>query len=239
MIIAKKSLSQNFLIDKNIISKILNLTIIQNQNILEIGPGLGFMTDEILLKNPKKIYLIEKDFNLVKLLTEKYKNDKRVVVISEDILKYPLDKFENLIIISNLPYNISTKIILYLFNYKEKILEMICMLQKEVALKFNYNLPKMNKYKFYTKLASSYKICFNVSPKVFVPKPKVQSSVVKFSINNKKINFNRANNFENKIFKNVRKKIYKNLNINSSNNLLNKRVSELTIEELLYIYNFF
>ena len=54
MIIAKKSLSQNFLIDKNIISKILNLTIIKNQNILEIGPGLGFMTDEILSKNPKK-----------------------------------------------------------------------------------------------------------------------------------------------------------------------------------------
>ena len=67
------------------------------------------MTDEILLKNPKKIYLIEKDFNLVKLLTEKYKNDQRVVIISEDILKYPLDKFENLIIISNLPYNIVLK----------------------------------------------------------------------------------------------------------------------------------
>ena len=160
MIKAKKSLSQNFLIDKNITSKILNLTKIKNQIILEIGPGLGFMTDEILSKKPKKIYLIEKDFHLVKLLIEKYKYDKRVVIISEDILTYSLDKFKNLIIISNLPYNISTKIILYLFNYKEKILEMICMLQKEVALKFNYNLPKMNKYKFYTKLTSSYKVCF-------------------------------------------------------------------------------
>ena len=236
---AKKSLSQNFLIDKNITSKILNLTKIKNQIILEIGPGLGFMTDEILSKKPKKIYLIEKDFHLVKLLIEKYKYDKRVVIISEDILTYSLDKFKNLIIISNLPYNISTKIILYLFNYKEKILEMICMLQKEVALKFNYNLPKMNKYKFYTKLTSSYKVCFHVSSKVFIPKPKVKSSVVKFTFNNKKINFYKANNFVNKIFKNVRKKIYKNLKMNSKDELLNKRVNELTIEELLNIYNFF
>ena len=239
MIKAKKSLSQNFLIDKNITSKILNLTKIKNQIILEIGPGLGFMTDEILSKKPKKIYLIEKDFHLVKLLIEKYKYDKRVVIISEDILTYSLDKFKNLIIISNLPYNISTKIILYLFNYKEKILEMICMLQKEVALKFNYNLPKMNKYKFYTKLTSSYEVCFHVSSKVFIPKPKVKSSVVKFTFNNKKINFYKANNFVNKIFKNVRKKIYKNLKMNSKDELLNKRVNELTIEELLNIYNFF
>ena len=239
MIKAKKSLSQNFLIDKNITSKILNQTKIKNQNVLEIGPGLGFMTDEILLKNPKKIYLIEKDFYLVELLSEKYKNDKRVAIISEDILKYSLDKFKNLIIISNLPYNVSTRIILYLFNYKDKILELICMLQKEVALKFNYNLPKMNKYKFYTKLNSSYKICFNVSSKVFIPRPKVKSSVVKFTFNNNKINFKKANYFADKIFKNVRKKIHKNLNIKSNNDVLNKRVDELTIEELLYIYNFF
>ena len=116
---------------------------------------------------------------------------------------------------------------------------MICMLQKEVALKFNYNLPKMNKYKFYTKLTSSYEVCFHVSSKVFIPKPKVKSSVVKFTFNNKKINFYKANNFVNKIFKNVRKKIYNNLNTNIDNNLFHKRVNQLNIDELISIYDLF
>ena len=69
-------------------------------------------------------------------------------------LNYNLNKFKNLIIISNLPYNISTKIILYLFNFNKNISEMIFMIQKEVAEKFDYNLPKMNKYKFLTKIVS-------------------------------------------------------------------------------------
>ena len=64
MIKAKKSLSQNFLIDKNISKKILNQIEIKNKNILEIGPGFGFMTDDIIDLNPKKIYLIEKDYSL-------------------------------------------------------------------------------------------------------------------------------------------------------------------------------
>ncbi len=239
MIRAKKSLSQNFLTDKNICSKIINLTNINNKIILEIGPGYGFMTDLILKKNPKKIILIEKDFNLVKFLKEKYKNKKKIIILKGDILKYDFNNFTNLTIISNLPYNISTKIILHLFKFNKNINEMVFMIQKEVAEKFDYNLPKMNKYKFLTKVVSSYTNNFNVSPNVFIPKPKVNSSVVKFILHKKKINFHKVDLFSKLIFKNVRKKIDNNIKIINKSSLTSKRVNQLSIDELFIIYNLF
>ncbi len=236
---AKKSLSQNFLTDKNICKKIVNLTNIEKKNILEIGPGYGFLTDELLLNKPKNIFLIEKDANLVNFLKNKYKKNKNIIVIEDDILNYNLKNFKNLIIISNLPYNVSTKIILYLFNFTHNIYEMIFMIQKEVSLKFDYNIYKMNKYKFLTKIVSNYSRCFDVSSKVFIPKPKVRSTVVKFIFNKKSIDLKKANKFSKLIFKNVRKKINNNIKINGNSILLNKRVNQLSIDELLSIYNFF
>ena len=239
MLRSKKSLSQNFLTDKNICNKIIKQTNINGKTILEIGPGYGFMTDHILLQNPKEIHLIEKDTLLVKYLRKKYQDNKKVIITEDDILNVNLSKFKNLIIISNLPYNISTKIILYLFNYNKNIYELIIMIQKEVALKFDYNLPKMNKYKFLTYIVSIYSRLFDVSSKVFVPKPKVKSTVVKFRFNKKDFDKEKAIKFSNLIFKNIRKKINNNINIKNSSPLLEKRVNQLTIEELFDIYNFF
>ena len=236
---AKKSLSQNFLIDKNISKKIINLTTITNKVILEIGPGYGFMTDNILKKKPKKIILVEKDYNLKKILLKKYKDNKNIIIIENDILKYNLSEYQNLIIISNLPYNVSTKIILYLYKFNKNISEMIFMIQKEVAQKFDYNLPKMNKYKFLTKITCTFHRCFDVSSKVFTPKPKVNSTVIKLKFNKHNPDLKKAHYFSDKIFKNVRKKIYNNIKINIDNELVNKRVNQLTIEQLLTIYNFF
>ena len=239
MIKTKKSLSQNFLKDKNISKKITNITQLKNMVVLEIGPGYGFMTDNILENKPKKLYIIEKDKSLITFLQKKYSDNKKVTIIEGDILRFNLNKFENLIIISNLPYNISTKIILYLFTYNKNILEMVFMIQKEVAEKFDYNIKKMNKYKFLTKIMSFYFRYFEVSPKVFVPKPKVKSTVVKFKFKKENIDIKKALFFSDLIFKNVRKKIYKNLNLEKTDNyILNKRVNQLTIEELLWIYNF-
>ena len=239
MIKTKKSLSQNFLKDKNISKKITNITQLKNMVVLEIGPGYGFMTDNILENKPKKLYIIEKDKSLITFLQKKYSDNKKVTIIEGDILKFNLNKFENLIIISNLPYNISTKIILYLFTYNKNILEMVFMIQKEVAEKFDYNIKKMNKYKFLTKIMAFYFRYFEVSPKVFVPQPKVKSTVVKFKFKKENIDIKKALFFSDLIFKNVRKKIYKNLNLEKTDNyILNKRVNQLTIEELLWIYNF-
>tara|TARA_S200000501_G_C20768322_1_gene719365 strand:+ start:109 stop:831 length:723 start_codon:yes stop_codon:yes gene_type:complete len=239
MIKAKKSLSQNFLKDNNVSKKITNLTKLKDNIVLEIGPGYGFMTDNILESKPKKLYVIEKDKYLINLLKKKYSNNKKIIIIEGDILRQNLNKFKNLIIISNLPYNISTKIILYLFNFNKNILEMVFMIQKEVAEKFDYKIDSMNKYKFFTKIMTSYSRYFEVSPKVFFPEPKVKSTVVKFEFKKGNVDMNRAYNFSDLIFKNVRKKIYKNLEIERTDNcILNKRVNQLTIDELLWIYNF-
>ena len=121
MIRAKKSLGQNFLIDKNIINKIVNIVDIKDKNVLEIGPGTGNLTVEILKKKPKKIILIEKDNNLVDLLQNKF--DRDVKIINEDVLKVNesfLDD-QNLIVFGNLPYNISTEILSkWILNLSQK-----------------------------------------------------------------------------------------------------------------------
>ncbi len=88
MLKPKKSLSQNFLIDKNICKKIVNLPRIKNNIVLEIGPGHGFMTDFILKKKPLKLFIIEKDLRLINLLKKKYESNDKVRIIANDILKH-------------------------------------------------------------------------------------------------------------------------------------------------------
>jgi 16S rRNA (adenine1518-N6/adenine1519-N6)-dimethyltransferase len=241
MIIPKKSLSQNFLIDKNIIKKIVNQTNIENENIVEIGPGLGNLTDFIIKKKPKNLLLIEKDLKLFNYLKNKYKDQKNVKIINTDVLKYNFEKLYKIKVISNLPYNISTKIIMKLIFYNKNIINIICMIQKELADKFNYKTNKMNKYKFILQICCDYKILFNVSNKVFYPKPKVKSKVVIFNLKNIQINQSKLLNFTNKIFANKRKSLKNKINNNSliDKKILTKRVEEVKFGELLEIYKFF
>ena len=117
-IIPKKSLGQNFLIDKNIIEKICKAgNLNKNDNVLEIGPGTGNLTEYILQKKPKKFYIIEKDKRLIKILSERF--DNKLIIINEDILNYDLKLLSNtnLIIFGNLPYNISSQILINFINY--------------------------------------------------------------------------------------------------------------------------
>ena len=107
----KKSLGQNFLIDKNIIKKIINSVQIKQKNIIEIGPGRGALTNEIIKRNPKSLLLIEKDNKLSKALEEQFKKDKKINIINQDILKFDFKKIKRKsIIFGNLPYNISSQI---------------------------------------------------------------------------------------------------------------------------------
>ena len=240
MIIPKKSLGQNFLIDKNIIRKITNQTKIENENIVEIGPGFGNLTDYILLKKPKNLILIEKDKILFEYLKKKYKDQKIVKIINTDVLKYDFAKLKKIKIISNLPYNISSKIIMKLIFYNKTISNIVIMIQKELAEKFDYRKKKMNKYKFIIQMCSNYKMLFNVSNKVFYPKPKVNSKVVKFELKKNIIDQKELLLFINKIFSNKRKNMRGKLNNSKfiNDKILNKRVEELTFKELLKIYNF-
>ena len=136
MIKAKKSLGQNFLVDQNIINKIVNILELKNKNILEIGPGTGNLTEGILKKGPKRFLVVEKDNNLANILSRKFGN--KIEVINEDILKIDENSLsdQTLTVFGNLPYNISTEILCkWILNIKEKIWfdYLILMFQKEVA----------------------------------------------------------------------------------------------------------
>ena len=111
MIKAKKSLGQNFLIDRNILEKITNLITIQGKNILEIGPGTGNLTSFILKNNPKKFFVIEKDEDLVLKLSNDFKD--KIKIINDDVLNVNEKNIDDdkLVVFGNLPYNISTEIL--------------------------------------------------------------------------------------------------------------------------------
>ena len=237
----KRSLGQNFLIDKNVIKKIINQTNIKGENIVEIGPGYGSLTDHIIKKNPKTLVIIEKDFEIFKFLKNKFKDQKEIKIINDDALKYDFSKLKNIKIISNLPYNISTKIIMKLIFFNKNIKNLVFMIQKELALKFDYNKEKINKYKFIIKICSNYETLFDVSNKVFFPKPKVQSKIVKFKLKKNSIDQKKLLNFTKIIFENKRKTIKNKItNISSINKeILNKRVEELNFNQILEIYKFF
>ena len=118
---SKKSLGQNFLIDNNIIKKIVNLTEIKNKNIIEIGPGKGALTNEILKKKPNSLILIEKDFKLVDSLKSKYVGHKNISIYNADILSIDLEKIikKDSTIYGNLPFNISSQILVKILKQKD------------------------------------------------------------------------------------------------------------------------
>ena len=185
MIKAKKSLGQNFLIDQNIIDRIVNIIELKNRNILEIGPGTGNLTAGILKKNPKKVLVVEKDSNLSNLLKEKFKN--KVDVINKDILKLDenLLSDQDLTVFGNLPYNISTEILCkWILNIKEKIWFdcLILMFQKEVADRIisDFNTKSYGRLTILANWRLHIRKIFDISPVSFQPKPKIDSTVLFF-----------------------------------------------------------
>ena len=186
MIKAKKSLGQNFLTDRDVLETIVNTAEITNKTILEIGPGTGNLTSFILKKNPKKVFVIEKDNDLAENLNNIFAN--QLTIINDDVLNID----ENLLfkdrvtVFGNLPYNISTEILSkWIVNLKDNFWfdHLILMFQKEVAdrivAKFNTSaygrLSILSNWKLNIK-----KIC-DIKPESFSPRPKIDSSLLFFS----------------------------------------------------------
>ena len=246
---AKKSLGQNFLIDKNIIKKIINLVPIKNRNIIEIGPGKAALTDEIIKNDPESLSLIEKDISLAEDLKSRFSNTNSVEVYNEDFLKFNIEKLnkKKIIIFGNLPYNVSSQILVKILKIKKwppDFSDLILMFQKELGEKILGKFPSKNYGRI--SILSNYKLfCKNkflVSSNCFIPKPRVTSMVIHFkprkhlSYMIKDITI--LEKVTNILFSNKRKMINKNINkilkkddVKKIKNLnLNLRPSELKPE---------
>jgi len=235
----KKKFGQNFLIDNNILNKITNLIENENLEILEIGPGDGRLTDNILKKNPKNLDLVEIDKDLFINLKNKYSKIKNVSIENEDILNYKINKQYDLII-SNLPYNVSSQVLVQLSTLKKKPKNMILMFQKEFASRLlDINLNSINALVncFY-----DVKLRFNVSKNCFRPIPKVNSSILTFSKKEKfllkEVEIDNYINFKRKLFSHKRKtlkNLLKNYNLKGDFDL-NLRAEKLTLSSLINIF---
>ena len=221
-IIPKKSLGQNFLIDTGIIEKICNSgNINENNNVLEVGPGTGNLTEIILQKKPKKFHVIEKDERLIKNLKERF--DKKLTIINEDILEYDLKLLsdKDLIIFGNLPYNISSQILVNFINYSYSEFsykKLVLMFQKEVADRIlaEDNSKNYGRLSIFSSWKLNIKKIMDINPSSFFPKPKVMSSLLIFEPKINFIKFKNSKNLEhitNVFFNQRRKMIKKPLNI--------------------------
>jgi len=217
-----KKYGQNFLINKNIINTIITeININKNSEILEIGPGDGALTKEIIKKNPKKFIAVEIDKNLKNNL-EKYFNNYNHKLIIDNSLYFNEKKYfqDNYQIISNLPYNISLALLtkwIHEVEYKPYPSKMILMFQKEVAERILAK-PNSKKYGRITVIASAFfKInkILNVDKKNFFPVPKVDSAILVFEkLKKGKIKFNEIKFLEQisfELFNNRRKYLKKKI----------------------------
>ena len=232
-ILPKKSLGQNFLTDINIINKIIDIgDINKKDDILEVGPGTGNLTKEIINKKPKKIFLIEKDKLLYRNLKKEFKN--KINIFNEDILKTNEKNLSNkkLTVFGNLPYNISTQILAkWILNCNSNFWykKLILMFQKDVAERITAKTNTKN----YGRLSiiSNWKLKitkhFDVSRNCFYPKPRVESSVLSFVPETKYVKFQNAKSLEvvtRVFFSQKRKMINKPIKqlFNNSNEILNR-----------------
>ena len=213
---AKKSLGQNFLIDREVLELIVSTVDIANKEILEIGPGSGNLTNYILKKNPTKIFVIEKDDELALLLNEKF--DNQIEIINNDILKIDENKISNqkLIVFGNLPYNISTAILSkWIANIDKKIWfeSLVLMFQKEVANRIiaESNNSNYGRLSILTNWKLNVKKIIDIKPESFSPRPKVVSSLLLFTPKENSFELKNAKNLEliTRVFFSQRRKMLK------------------------------
>ena len=239
MIRAKKSLGQNFLIDENILEKITNSTDIYNKIILEIGPGTGNLTSYILKKNPKKMFVIEKDNELVNDLENKF-NDQ-ITIINEDVLKIDETKLfkEEVTVFGNLPYNISTEILSkWIINLKKNFWFdcLVLMFQKEVADRIiaEFNTSNYGRLSIICNWKLNIKKICDIKPSAFFPKPKIDSSLLIFYPKKNFVKIKDPKNLEKitRVFFNQRRKMLKkpfNQLFNGDQRILDKLKIDLTM----------
>ena len=212
----KKSLGQNFLIDRNVLEQIVDTVEITNKEVLEIGPGSGNLTNFILKKNPKKIYVIEKDDDLALLLKDKFANE--INIINDDILKISEGNIssEKLTVFGNLPYNISTEILSkWIVNIDKNFWfeNLVLMFQKEVAERIiaESNTSKYGRLSILSNWKLNIKKIIDIKPQSFSPRPKIDSTLLLFTPRKNFFELRDAKNLEmiTRVFFSQRRKMLK------------------------------
>lgn len=250
-----KRFSQNYLVDKNIVKKIIDEFNPEKEDVvLEIGPGTGALTSE-LINNVKRFIAVEIDKRAVKQLKEKFPS---LEIINQDFLETNLSDFvhknEKLRIIGNIPYNITSPILFKLIYERKFVRDALLMVQYEVAKRITAEKGTKD-YGILSVLLNYFaktKLCFKISPNVFYPKPKVYSAIIRIKFIEEE-----QKNFDDNLFINVvkaafgnRRKVLKNSlsnsifrAINFTNNveltsLLAKRAEDLSIKDFIQLYEF-
>ena len=244
---AKKQFGQHFLLSENVVKKIVDEVDIKEDDIVvEIGPGTGVMTQEILSKNPKKLYAVEIDQTLYPILEEKFKEYKNFELVKQDILKVNMRDFlqdGKIKLVGNLPYNVASLIIVNCVFNLDILHSCTFMIQKEVAEKLTAK-PKTKDYTFLSVFVQTFfdvNYVMSVPARFFSPPPKVTSAVVKLIPNNKYnlTEIKKYKNFLSFIFNNRRKMLRTKLD---EETLLKAginptlRAEELNVEDFIKLF---
>lgn len=182
---AKKHLGQNFIVDRNIINKIVGVAQLdENSHVLEIGPGIGSLT-EALCESAKSVSAIEIDSHMVKILKETVGHHNNLTVFHRDFLQFNLEEVctQPITVCANLPYYVTTPILFKLFESECDFQRIVVMVQKEVALRFKAkkDTKQYNALSIFAQTCFNVELAFDVSRNVFFPKPDVDSSILIFS----------------------------------------------------------
>ncbi len=242
----KKKYGQNFLDSDELLEKIEKCVNINEEDVIEIGPGHGFLT-KMLLKHTKNLYCYEIDSDLIPYLSNKFKDYTNFHLINQDFMTVDI-KGENMKVIANIPYYITTPIIEKLIENKDKISEIYLMVQKEVALRIcsDYRSSDVSMLTHFVRFFCEPEYLFTVDKKMFDPVPKVDSAFIKLVIRKDKkyeklINHDKYFKFIKMAFSNKRKSLVNNLKgLNIDKNVLISflpnplvRAEELSIEQFI------
>ena len=249
MVFAKKKWGQNFLVDNNLLEKIIKTINVNSQeNVLEIGPGQGALSEKIV-DVAKSLSMVEIDPDLIKVLQvhEKLLN---LDIINEDILKVDLKslKINSPVVVGNIPYNITSPIIFWLIDHFDHWDRAYLMVQKEVAHRLTAKIGTKDYSRVTVMTGLFFNICFTISPNVFLPRPKVQSAFISIEkrpdFSNQNVNIKKFSQVVRMAF-NQRRKMLRNslstlnIDLDSCKIDFTRRPEQLTIDEFIDISNNF
>ena len=243
MVVPKKRFGQHFLKSKGVVEKIADaLEITPEDTVIEIGPGTGVLTEELLKRKPKKLIALELDRELIPLLEGKFKSFPQFELVNADATKLDFCKFgKHLKLVGNLPYNVGSLIVLNTILAKDCIDRAVYMLQKEVAERLTLKHKKPSWLGIFLNTFFDTEYLMSVPPRFFEPPPKVVSAVIKMTPKGDSPDFDLGDykSFLERLFADRRKMLRKKLPqevLEKANIDPTKRVEELNLEDFIRLY---